>query len=162
MCISLCILSSSVFDILKETYFIFLWDISLPFIFMWLVWLSILHYQANIVSSINMVNRNIHDSPSGDFIYFLFFKLYCLHYCRCPHFPPFTTSIQPSHSLPSGHHHTVVFVYGLYTHVLWLIPSSFLSCSPVPSPLWWLSVCSMYPCFCFYFVHQIPHISKIL
>ena len=49
------------------------------------------------------------------------------------------------------HHHTVVCV--LCTHVLWLIPSPSFIQSPSPA-LWQLSVCSMYPRLCFYFVHQ--------
>ena len=40
----------------------------------------------------------------------------------------------PLPPLPSGHHHTVVCVYGLYLYALWLIPHR-LSVSPAPSPL---------------------------
>ena len=57
--------------------------------------------------------------------------------------------------LPSGHHHTVVWVYGLCINVLWLIPSPSFMQSPLPSPHSTLTaICSVCPCLCFYFVHQ--------
>ena len=43
--------------------------------------------------------------------------------------------------LPSGHHHTVVCVYGLCTYVLWLIPSPSFVQSPIPS-----DSCQSVPC----------------
>ena len=52
---------------------------------------------------------------------------------RCPPFPHLCL---PPHPLPSGHHHTIVCVYGSCIYVLWLIPSpSFIQSSPPPSPL---------------------------
>ena len=57
------------------------------------------------------------------FIYYYFsLYFYCWHYYRCSHFLPFAASTQPT-PLPSGHHHTVVCVYGSCIYILWLIPS---------------------------------------
>ena len=64
--------------------------------------------------------------------------------------------------LPFGHHHTLVCVYWSCIYVLWLISSpSFIQPFSIP-PLWQLSVCSMYPWLCFYFVQNISHISEII
>ena len=82
-------------------------------------------------------------------IFLLYF--YCLHYYRCPHFPPFAHLHPAPPPLPSGH--IVVCVCEL------LICSSanpFTLFYPVPPPcsLWQLSVCSVCPCLCFCIVHQ--------
>ena len=71
-----------------------------------------------------------------------------------PFLPPLPFPYQSLLPLTSGHHHAIVCVHRIYIHVY------FSSNFPNPSPL--TAVCSMYPCFCFYFVHQIPHISEII
>ena len=54
-----------------------------------------------------------------------FLNFYFLCYYRCPH--PSFSQIHPALAPPpSGHHHTVVCVYRLCVHVLWLISSSSL------------------------------------
>ena len=95
----------------------------------------------------------------------LFLLLTLLQMLPFPALHSYTAHLHPTPNLlPSGHHHTVVCVYGLCIYALQVIPSPcFIQfpLSPLP-PLWHLSVCSMYPCVCFYFFYQIPHISEII
>ena len=78
-------------------------------------------------------------SKVHNFHFFTWLLFLTLH--RCSHFSPFaclyaaSASVQPLPLLPSGHHQTVVSVYGLYIYVLWLIPSPLTSSplSPFPS-----------------------------
>ena len=73
-----------------------------------------------------------------------------------PAIHPLPTSTCPSPApFPSGCHHPVVCVYVLCIWVSFLLnPFTFSSNSPLSPPLWELSVYSMYPCLCFYIVHQ--------
>ena len=99
------------------------------------------------------------------------FNVYCLHYYRCSHFqplcPPPPSPSHPPPPLPSLHHHyTAVCVCGLPHILIMFFGSSLHFLSPSPShssPLRQLSVCSMYPCLCFYFACQfILFIKELL
>ena len=72
-----------------------------------------------------------------------------------PFTSPLPSSTQSSLLLPSCHYHTVVCVYKLFTHALRLAPSPSFIHSPLPTPFWQLSVCSMCPCLWSYFVCQV-------
>ena len=57
--------------------------------------------------------------------YFILLYFYYFHNHRCPHFSslcPLPLTLNTP--LSSGHHHTVVCVYGLRIYVLWLLSSS--------------------------------------
>ena len=54
--------------------------------------------------------------------------------------PALPSSTQPLSPSSSGHHHTIVCVYGLCMYVLWLIPSPFIQ-FPLPS-----DSCQSVPC----------------
>ena len=75
-------------------------------------------------------------------------------YLQSPHFSYLHLTLP----LPSDYHHTDVCVYVLY--ICFYNPFTSFHQVLQPPPLWHLSVWSMYPCLCFYFVHQIPHISE--
>ena len=60
-------------------------------------------------------------------IFTFYFIIYCLHYYRYSHPPPFACVHPPTLPIPPGHHHTVVCIYRLSTCVLWLIPSPLTS-----------------------------------
>ena len=66
-----------------------------------------------------------------------------------PFMPPLPSSTSPS-AFPSDYHHAVVCVCVIYTYGFFLNPFTFSHSAPKPPPLWQLSVCSMYPCICFY------------
>ena len=86
----------------------------------------------------------------------LFFKLYfhCLHCYRCPHFFPFD-HLYPAPALTSLRLSPHCCLCMWVMHICFLAnPFPFFHLVAGPPLLWQLSVCSMCPCLCFYFVHQ--------
>ena len=84
---------------------------------------------------------------------FLFFGYSC---------PSFSLFVLPCPTPPpSVSLHPVVHYQGSFIHTPWLDPSPFFpSLSFYPSPLWSLSVCSLFPCLCFCFARLFCSLCK--
>ena len=81
---------------------------------------------------------------------FLPLYFYCWHKYKCPVSP---TSSKPPPPSPGRHHTLSVSMGHAYMFFHWSL-LILLSSPLLPVPLWQLSVCSMCPWLCFYFVRQ--------
>ena len=86
-----------------------------------------------------------------------------LFYYSCPVFPHCPHLIRSSHpqlpqSIPTFLSMSMGHSYMPFDQTLPLLSTI----TPLPAPLWSLSVYSMFPCLQFYFAHQIPLIGEII
>ena len=78
-------------------------------------------------------------------LFLLLFKYSCLHFPATTFSCPTHPHLPPSTLLPFG------FVHGSFIHVPWQPFPFFHPLSPTPTPLWLMSVCSLFQCLWLYF-----------
>ena len=112
---------------------------------------SIKHWERDN-TSIETFLLQSQEKIDSQLIFFVFLDMffYCWHYYRHAPSPSLPFSTQPPDPRPLPHCCLCPGALHTCMYVLWLISSI----PPSTPPLWDLSVCSMYPCFWFYFVRQ--------